>query len=128
MTGKHKGVASSILKKNPDIFISNCCCHLMHLAAKNGKLFFNFILFFPSAVLMIDARAMCIIFRHTFFQPYSKCSCKWICYCFDLMLLLYLYAILDLVAYHQCLLKCLCVIFFSVLGTKIMFFFLITYP
>ena len=70
MTGKHKGVASSILKKNPDIFISNCCCHLMHLAAKNGKLFFNFILFFPSAVLMIDARATCIIFRHIhFFSP-----------------------------------------------------------
>ena len=36
MTGVNNGVASHIHRKNPDIFISNCCCHLMHLAAKNG--------------------------------------------------------------------------------------------
>ncbi|XP_030832549.1 uncharacterized protein DDB_G0271670-like isoform X2 [Strongylocentrotus purpuratus] len=36
MLGKHKGVAAYINKENPNVYISGCSCHLMHLSAKKG--------------------------------------------------------------------------------------------
>ena len=53
MTGVHKGVASFILKENPDVFISGCSCHLLHLAARNGMYFF-FYFYFAFQVLHIS--------------------------------------------------------------------------
>nr|XP_042912499.1 zinc finger BED domain-containing protein 5-like [Parasteatoda tepidariorum] len=36
MLGQHKGVGSFIKKKNPNVIIHGCACHLIHLAAKHA--------------------------------------------------------------------------------------------
>ena len=36
MTGKYKGVWSFIRKENPNVFLAQCCCHLLHIGADRG--------------------------------------------------------------------------------------------
>ena len=36
MTGKYKGVWPFIPKENPNVFLAQCCCHLLHIGADRG--------------------------------------------------------------------------------------------
>ena len=36
MVGKNNSFASRCKQRNPDMFVSGCACHLVHIAASNG--------------------------------------------------------------------------------------------
>ena len=38
MVGKETGVYGCMLKKNPELYLSGCVCHLVHIAAEKGLL------------------------------------------------------------------------------------------
>ena len=37
MTGEKKGVLGCMRNRNPDMYLSGCCCHLVHIAAQKGE-------------------------------------------------------------------------------------------
>ena len=73
MIGKLNSIASNTLKKNPNIFIGGCLCHLAHIAASHEHdSFFE--------VLGVNIENLCIDLYYWFYKS-SKRKGKLATYC-----------------------------------------------